>query len=210
MQRNNGLLKVQRDGELSKLAGITKLFQANLNGGILLAFTTEKMKCSNKVTMRLKTFILLAVSVIMFTACAQEASDSMIDLTAEAEAVNETSLSWLENAKAKNAAGIAGLFADDGILFLQNLEPVVGPASIEAHMDEQFEENPDIVPAFGSDRIEVASSGDLAVEFGSWGPSGPEENFGKYITVYRKDDSGWKVIGDMSLSTKPVADTSGN
>ena len=43
-----------------------------------------------------------------------------------ATAVNETSLRWL--ARAKDAAGIAGLFASDGVIFLENEAPVVGPA----------------------------------------------------------------------------------
>jgi len=66
-----------------------------------------------------------------------------------------------------------------------------------------FESNPDQNPVFGSDRIEVSSSGDLAVEFGTWGPSGPDADYGNYTTVYRKIDGAWKVIADMSHSTKP-------
>ncbi len=49
--------------------------------------------------------ILLAVTSIVFTACATGGSDSLVDLTAEAEAINEISQSWLSNALAKDAAG---------------------------------------------------------------------------------------------------------
>ena len=160
--------------------------------------------------MRIQTIILLAVTSIAIPACAPVETDSAIDLTAEAEAVNEISQSWLVSALAKDAAGIAGLFADDGVLFWENEEPVVGPVAVEAYMTRNFEENPDRVPDFGSDRIEVATSGDLAVEFGTWGPSGADADYGKYITVYRKVDGVWKVAADMSLSTRPEAETSGD
>ncbi len=160
--------------------------------------------------MRLRMIILLAVTSIALTACTPEGSDSAIDLDAEAEAVNETSLSWLAHARAKDAAAIAGLFTSDGVLFGENQEPVVGPTAIEAYLTRDFEENPDQDPDFGSDRIVVAASGDLAVEFGTWGSTGSEGDYGKYITVYRKVDGVWKVAGDMALSTMPEAETVGD
>lgn len=159
--------------------------------------------------MRFQSVTALTVASIMATACAAESPQS-IDLTAEVAAVNETSLKWLEFAAAKDAAGVASLFTSDGVLFSENEEPVVGPAAIEALVAQRFEENPDQVPAFASDRIEVAASGDLAVEFGTWGPEGPDGDYGKYITVYRKVDGVWKVAGDMSLSTRPESEASGS
>jgi ketosteroid isomerase-like protein len=158
---------------------------------------------------RFQSMTVLTVASIMATACAAESPHS-IDLTAEVAAVNETSLKWLEFAAAKDAAGVASLFTSDGVLFSENEEPVVGPAAIEALVAQRFEENPDQVPAFGSDRIEVAASGDLAVEFGTWGPEGPDGDYGKYITVYRKVDGVWKVAGDMSLSTRPESEAAGS
>jgi len=161
-------------------------------------------------SMRFRNLIILALGGIVATACATEDSDSSIDLTAEATAVNEISLRWLEFARAKDAAGIAGLFASDGVLFLENEAPVVGPTAIEARQVQAFEKNPDLVRSFGSDRIEVAASGDLAVEFGSWGPEGPDRNYGKYIAVYRKVDGVWRVAADIGNSAKPISEGSDN
>ena len=160
--------------------------------------------------MRQTLLILLALTTIAVSTCTPEASEPAIDLEAETEAVNEISLSWLTHARAKDAAAIAGLFMNDGVLFGENHEPIVGPTAIEAHLTKNIEENPDQDPNFGSDRIVVSASGDLAVEFGTWGPEGPEGDYGKYITVYRKVDGVWKVAGDMALSTKPEADASSN
>ncbi len=157
--------------------------------------------------MRFRTVVAPAVVSVLVAACAQSPAPS-IDLADEAAAVDAVSRQWLEFARAKDAAGVAGLFASDGAIFWENQEPVVGPAAIETYLVRNFEEEPDAVPDFGSNRIEVAASGDLAVEFGTWRPSGAGTDYGKYITIYRKVDGVWKVIGDMSLSTKPEVETS--
>ena len=57
-------------------------------------------------------------------------------------------------------------------------------------------------------RVEVAASGDLAVEYGTWsetglGPNGTEEDHGRYVTVFLKVNGAWKIAADASLSTKP-------
>ena len=54
--------------------------------------------------------------------------------------------------------------------------------------------------SWGGDRIDVAASGDLAVEHGSWQSS---TDSGRYLTVYRKIGSDWKVGADMSVETAP-------
>ena len=128
--------------------------------------------------MRCRTAAAPAVVSFFVAACGAQDSTPSIDLVAEAAAVDAVSQEWLEFALAKDASGIAGLFASDGTIFWENEEPVVGPAAIEAYQVRNFEEDPDAVPDFGSDRIEVAASGDLAVEFGSWGPSGADADFG--------------------------------
>lgn len=51
--------------------------------------------------------------------------------------------------------------------------------------------------SFGPDRIEVAASGDLAVERGAY--QSPTDE-GRYVTVYRKVGGAWKVAADMSVS----------
>ena len=59
-----------------------------------------------------------------------------------------------------------------------------------------------------TDRVEIAASGDLAVEYGSYtdtglGLNGTETDKGKYITVYRKVNGAWRVAADIGNSTKP-------
>ena len=93
-----------------------------------------------------------------------------------------------------------------------NQEPSVGPAAIQRRITQDQKENPKEVVNWTTDRVEIASSGDLAIEYGSYtdtgsGLSGTETDQGKYVTVYRKVNGTWKVAADIGSSTK-LKDTS--
>ena len=79
-------------------------------------------------------------------------------------------------------------------------DPARGPSEIEAHMARAHLENPSGEGGFAPDRIDVAVSGDLAVEQGSYQGPGDE---GRYITVHKKLNDEWKILADMSVSTTP-------
>lgn len=150
-------------------------------------------------------FKILATTILLilgFTGCLKQ----KVDLAAEEQAIRAISLKWLEIDKARNASGQTALFADDGTVFRENEGPYVGHSAIQNYYNHFYEKNPDYAPNWGTDHVNVAASGDLAVEYGSWrekNPDGTEKDHGKYITVYRKMNGVWKVAADMSLSTKP-------
>ncbi|HSM06050.1 MAG TPA: hypothetical protein VK858_15640, partial [Longimicrobiales bacterium] len=54
--------------------------------------------------------------------------------------------------------------------------------------------------SFGPDRIDVAASGDLAIERGTWRSPGAE---GRYMTLYLKEGNQWRVHADVSLDATP-------
>jgi len=147
--------------------------------------------------------------VIMLTACSQQQSGKhKVDLNAEEQAIRAISMKWLEFEKNNDEASSAALFADDGISYSANVEPAVGPVAIEESFVKSSEKNPGLVMDWTTDRVEVAASGDLAVEYGSYkmslpGPEGLKDDYGKYVTVYRKINGTWKVAADIGTSTKP-------
>jgi len=96
--------------------------------------------------------------------------------------------------RAGDAAGIAQLFAPEGAWYPSNFRVGVGPAAVEAAWAESLAFSP-TEAAWTPDRFDVAASGDLAVEHGSWGDSG---GGGRYVTVYTKQDGDWKILGDVS------------
>jgi uncharacterized protein (TIGR02246 family) len=153
------------------------------------------------------------ISIIIFfvlTACAQQAEKQKVDLNAEEQAIRSISMKWLEISKSHDAAAEAALFADNGVAFRENQEPAVGQTAIQKLVTQTQEQNPKEVSNWITDRVEIAASGDLAIEYGSWtqtglGLGGTEEDHGTFVTVYRKVNGTWKVSADISVSTKPEA-----
>lgn len=142
-----------------------------------------------------------AIPVLVFVASAILAGCvPRADVAVEEAAVRARAAQWLEYATARDAAGVASLFAEDAALYWEDRPPTTGPEAIEAFMRRQFTENPAAEGSFAPDRIDVAASGDLAVERGGY--QSPSES-GRYLTVYRKVGGEWKVAADMSLSTSP-------
>jgi uncharacterized protein (TIGR02246 family) len=139
--------------------------------------------------------ILLTFSALVLAGCAPQ-----VDLPAEEAAIRATAAHWAEMAAAGDATGVAALFAPDGTVHWEERQPASGTTAVQEFMERTFSLNPGGEESFAPDRIDIASSGDLAVEQGAW--QGPGDN-GRYMTVHKKIDGAWKIIADMSLSQAP-------
>ena len=129
---------------------------------------------------------MLPISSIFFLVPSYESV--LISITEE-EAIRATSARWLDFSNQQDAAGVAGLFADDGWLVWEDRPPTSGREAVEEFMRRQFAEAPAEAGGFGPDRIDVSASGDLAVEQGS--SSSPTVE-GRYLTVHKKIENEWK------------------
>lgn len=132
---------------------------------------------------------------------------SKADLKSEETAIREISKNWLDLDKKRDFDAMAGLFAEDAVLYRGNREPVKGQEAISKYFTEQGKKNPKEVNDWTTDRVDIAESGDLAVEYGHFssensGASGNETDKGNYITVFRKEDGKWKIVADMANSSK--------
>lgn len=159
--------------------------------------------------MLIRNAALCATILVALTACAQ-AAPPQVDAAAEEQAIRALSAQWLTLDKAKDYAAMAALFADDGVLYREAMEPAVGTGAIQAAMAEEDARSPDETVEWTTDRVEVASAGDVAVEHGSWtsttaGPASGASDRGKFLTTWRKVNGTWKVTGDISVSTTPTA-----
>ena len=127
----------------------------------------------------------------MLTAFVQQSEKQKIDIKADEKAIRSLSMKWLELQNQKDFAGVAPLFDDDGIMYQMNQKPIIGQTTIRKYLSQELEQNPKMIANWTADRIEIAASGDLAIEYGSWtatglGLTGTEEDYCKSITVYRK------------------------
>ena len=156
----------------------------------------------------MKKIIFLGLIFFALTAFVQQAEKKQVNLKTEEQAIRSISMKWLELQKSHNAAGEAALFADDGAEYNENQEPSVGPAAILRSITQDLKENPKEVVNWTTDRVDIATSIDLAVEYGSYnftglGLNGTGTDHGKYVTVYRKMNGIWKVVADITNSTQP-------
>jgi ketosteroid isomerase-like protein len=143
--------------------------------------------------MRIPTFLVM--TGMMMSACAPR-----VDSVVEEEAVRAIGTAWQAFDDEQNAAGVAGLFAADGSAYWEGRQPAIGPQEIELFMSESYAFDPGGEGSWGSDRLHLAASGDLAVEEGAF--QSPVDQ-GRYITVYKKVGDAWKIAADMSVSTAP-------
>jgi uncharacterized protein (TIGR02246 family) len=124
-----------------------------------------------------------------------------VDLAAEEQAIRNRSGEWMNYANSKDAASIAnGIFAPDAILISDD-KAYKGTAAIQAAGEAQIKEMPDAVVSWSSDQVRVASSGDLAVETGSFtvDPDGEGKKpaiQGSFATAWAKIDGQWRAITD--------------
>ena len=154
----------------------------------------------------------IAVTILAVAALACAAgSDPAVDADAEAAAIHEVDQQLLAAAQAGDAAAFAALFAPDGQLLFPNRPKAMGQQSIQEVVAADFA-MPGFRVTWQQADVRVAQSGDLAVSIGSYHltlspPSGPVEDRGKYMTVWRKVDGEWRVAADMINTDAPLPGT---
>lgn len=160
--------------------------------------------------MKTHQLILLMLLSIFVVACNSQAPTLSDSQRAEAEKqIREISIKWLELWKSHDLEGLKTLFADDAVVYRLNIEPAVGLAAIIDVYAKEFEQNPQGTTEWSTERVEISTSGDMAIEYGSFsvaamGPNGTVDDHGRFVTVYRNINGTWKVYSDIGSSTKPL------
>jgi uncharacterized protein (TIGR02246 family) len=160
------------------------------------------------------------VALLTLAACTPKAAETVDSTTAPAAAaatnpkadedsIRALSKRWLELSNSRDSVGIAGLFAADGYEFVSNAPAAKGPTDVAKALGPQFRPK-DFKTAFETLDVVVASSGDLAVERGTYrvthtdAKGKPVDDHGNYVTTWKKVDGQWKVLHDISATEVPV------
>jgi uncharacterized protein (TIGR02246 family) len=157
--------------------------------------------------MRTCGFSIIAVAaVIASVGCGRGSS---VDVQAEEEAIRRLDRQWQAAVDARDVAAAAAFFAPDAVLMPANGPMIVGREGIEAWFSEWLVV-PEISNTFEPDMIEVAASGDLAYDRGTYRfvldtPEGRTEDVGKYVVVWKKIDGEWRAALDIGNSDLPLA-----
>ena len=165
-----------------------------------------------------KKFLLLSATALLLPACrvaekpAKEGAASnaaaTVDSGAEEQAVRAQVDRWLGLVKAKDAAAISALYTDDGAVMPANAPIAKGHAAIQQTWASLMQ-IPGFALTFTPDQVIVSSSGDMALDRGTYSltvaPNGtPQTDTGKYVVVWRKVGGEWKAAADIFNSDLPA------
>ena len=129
-------------------------------------------------------------------------------MQAEEQAIRETIRRWIEVIDARDPAGTAGFYAEDGVFMVPNVPLARGHDAIRDAWVGLFQA-PNLSLKIETGSIEVAKAGDMAYELGTYrlgldGPQGRIEDDGKYVVVWKKRGGRWQAAADIFNSSRPL------
>jgi ketosteroid isomerase-like protein len=101
--------------------------------------------------------------------------------------------------RARDAAALAALFAEDGFVLQSNKPPVRGRPAIQAAYTH------DGGGALQLRALAFATSADMGYIVGAYGYAGTTGDLGKFtLTLRRRADGRWLIFSDMDNSSRPA------
>ncbi len=110
--------------------------------------------------------------------------------------IGKMSQAWEKAYNAADAAGLAALYAKDATVMPPNAEPASGSSAIRTFFDGDVKSG----AKNALTTQDVTGSGDYAIETGKWvatSAEGKHLDHGRYVTIYKKADGGWKIYRDI-------------
>ncbi len=144
---------------------------------------------------------LLALVVAFLAAGSVAGCVAMGDPAAVEQEIRDLDKKWVGAVARGDVATIVGFYAPDGAFLAPNAPPAVGPEAI-GEAWKGIMSLPNVSLNFRPTRIDVAASGDLATDVGTYdlafsGEDGRVRDEGNYVVVWKKINGEWKVITDI-------------
>ncbi len=123
------------------------------------------------------------------------------------QAIRKLDTDWSAAAGSKDVDKTVSYYADDASAFPFNAPIATGKEQIRqvwAHLTSL----PGFALSFSPTKIEVAKSGDIAYDIGTFelktndAQGNVSTEVGKYVVVWRKQDKQWKVVADIFNTDK--------
>jgi uncharacterized protein (TIGR02246 family) len=148
---------------------------------------------------------LFAMSITM--ACAEQTAQKPAPppdtRKADEAAIRAASADWSKASQAKDLDKATSYYADDAIFFVENGAMVKGKDAIKMAWKPELA-TPGPGMTFETTYVEVARSGDLAYEYGTYDEKTEvkkgkvKDEKGKYVVVWKKQpDGSWKAVADI-------------
>jgi uncharacterized protein (TIGR02246 family) len=154
---------------------------------------------------RLSSILSLSVllALVFLAACSKQPAAPPDTRAADEAAIRAATISWSNAAQAKDVDKAVSLYADDALQFADKGPLVRGKDNIRQGWQQMFA-LPGPGLRFATSGVEVARSGDIAYEYGTYDFATKDkkgninDQKGKYVTVWKKQaDGSWKVAVDI-------------
>jgi uncharacterized protein (TIGR02246 family) len=129
---------------------------------------------------------------------------------ADEAAIRAASRDWAAAAQAKDVDKFVSFYADDATVILEAAPDVRGKAAIRETLAKMMQD-PNFALSFETTAVEVARSGDLAYELGTYSMTTsdpktkkPAVQKGAGVVVWKKLGGQWKAIVDVPVSDPPA------
>lgn len=155
-----------------------------------------------------------AAALALSSGCSQQAAKAADpgQGAAVADQIRAIEASWNKDYANRDVTRAVAHYAGDAMLMPAGIDRMSGTRAIRGELDAMVKD-PNFQLSFSAERVEVASSGDLAYSRGTYRmqttdakTKQPRVETGSYMTTYRKQgDGSWKAIDDMSAPGAPPA-----
>jgi uncharacterized protein (TIGR02246 family) len=143
---------------------------------------------------------------VLVAACA---TTPRVDPTTVESAIHAINRQMEQAVASKNVDAIVNLYATDAVFMPPNTPALRGHAAIRGNWAEAVG-LPNASLRLTPTRIDVAASGDLATDVGTYtfsfnGDQGPVNDRGKYMAKFIKVGTDWRISNDIFNSDLPIA-----
>ena len=147
---------------------------------------------------------MVCILLVIIAACApteEGLPDAAPTREADLQRIDRLREEFLVLNRAKDAAGVANLHADDVVLMAPNSEAVVGRDALQALLQRSYDSPDETSVDFSSEEVEVL--GEWAFARGTYVQTGPADS-GKYLQILkRQPDGSWKYARNMWSGDHP-------
>jgi uncharacterized protein (TIGR02246 family) len=156
--------------------------------------------------LRPRSIVLLLCNLVLLAACAsepQKPAPPPDTRKADEAAIRAASADWSKAAQARDLDKTLSYYSEDAIYMVNDGALVRGKDSLRMAWQPELA-SPGTTLTWETTSVEVARSGDIAYEYGTYTQvteekkGKPKEEKGKYVAVWKKQrDGSWKVAVDI-------------
>jgi len=151
--------------------------------------------------MSLNKTVLTIIGLLCSTPFFYGAEDTRTEVR---QAIDRGNAQYIKSMKEADAAGVAGVYAVDGVRFHEKGNMSKGRPKIQADLEGFLKKTGPVTVTI--DTLDLWVVDDLAYETGRWSytfqPASKDQvkMTGQYVTVWKKQsDGGWKIVADMPV-----------